>query len=81
MHFRTICLTSVIALTASAATAEMTFNRIASFATPDNMGEGEDRNRVTSAEIIYATEDGNTLVYTDSPLGVIGRIGVDGWWR
>ena len=76
MHFRTLCLTSVIALTASAAAAEMSFNRIAAFATPDNMAEGEDRDRVTSAEIIYATEDGNTLVYTDSPLGVIGRIDI-----
>ncbi|MCA0962694.1 esterase-like activity of phytase family protein [Salipiger bermudensis] len=76
MHFRTLCLTSAIALTASAAAAEMSFNRIASFATPDNMAEGEDRDRVTSAEIIYATEDGNTLVYTDSPLGVIGRIDI-----
>jgi len=55
MHFRTLCLTSVIALTATAAAAEMTFNRIASFATPDNMAEGEDRSQVTSAEIIYAT--------------------------
>ena len=76
MTFRTICLTSVLALTASAAAAEMNFNRIAAFATPDNMGEGEDKARVTSAEIIYATEDGNTLVYTDSPLGVIGRIDI-----
>ncbi|MBR9837722.1 MAG: esterase-like activity of phytase family protein [Rhodobacteraceae bacterium] len=76
MTFRTICLTSVLALTASAAAAEMNFNRIAAFATPDNMGEGEDKARVTSAEIIYATGDGNTLVYTDSPLGVIGRIDI-----
>ncbi|MDO6584882.1 esterase-like activity of phytase family protein [Salipiger sp. 1_MG-2023] len=76
MTLRTICLTSALALTASAAAAEMNFNRIASFATPDNMADGEDRGRVTSAEIIYATEDGNTLVYTDSPLGVIGRIDI-----
>ncbi len=76
MTFRTLCLTSVIALSAHAASAEMSFNRIASFATPDNMADGEDRSRVTSAEIIHATEDGNTLVYTDSPLGVIGRIDI-----
>ncbi len=76
MTLRTICLTSAIALTASAASAEMNFNRIASFATPGNMADGEDRARVTSAEIIYATEDGMTLVYTDSPLGVIGRIDI-----
>ncbi|MBY6003711.1 esterase-like activity of phytase family protein [Salipiger bermudensis] len=76
MHFRTLCLTSALALSATAAAAEMNFNRIASFATPADMAEGEDRARVTSAEIIYATEDGNTLVYTDSPLGVIGRIDI-----
>nr|WP_319247835.1 esterase-like activity of phytase family protein [uncultured Celeribacter sp.] len=67
---------SGLALFAGAAHAEMNFNRIASFATPNNMSEGEDRDRMTSAEIIYATEDGMTLVYTDSPLGVIGRIDI-----
>ena len=76
MTIRTLCLTSALALSAGAAQAEMTFNRIASFATPENMAEGADRARVTSAEIIYASEDGNTLVYTDSPLGVIGRIDI-----
>ncbi|MCA0995269.1 esterase-like activity of phytase family protein [Alloyangia pacifica] len=76
MTIRTLCLTSALALFAGAAQAEMNFNRIASFATPENMAEGEDRARVTSAEIIYASEDGNTLVYTDSPLGVIGRIDI-----
>ncbi|MCR8549075.1 esterase-like activity of phytase family protein [Salipiger sp. P9] len=76
MTFRTICLTSALALSAHAAAAEMNFNRIASFATPLNMAEGEDTARETSAEIIYATEDGMTLVYTDSPLGVIGRIDI-----
>jgi Esterase-like activity of phytase len=77
MTIRLACLTSVLALTAAApAMAEMTFNRIATFATPDNMAEGEDRSRETSAEIISASEDGNTLVYTDSPLGVIGLIDI-----
>ncbi|ANT60152.1 alkaline phosphatase [Salipiger sp. CCB-MM3] len=76
MTIRTLCLTSALALFAGAAQAEINFNRIASFATPENMAEGEDRARVTSAEIIYASEDGNTLVYTDSPLGVIGRIDI-----
>jgi len=67
---------SVLALVAGAAQAEMTFNRIASFATPDNMAEGEDRARETSAEIIAATKDGRTLVYTDSPMGVVGMIDI-----
>ncbi|WP_421905721.1 esterase-like activity of phytase family protein [Mameliella sp.] len=76
MHFRALCLTSVLALAASAATADMNFNRIASFGTYLNMADGEDLSRTTSAEIIAATADGMTLVYTDSPLGVIGRIDI-----
>ncbi|WP_099242602.1 esterase-like activity of phytase family protein [Pelagimonas phthalicica] len=54
----------------------MNFNRISSFATPMNMADGEDKKAETSAEIIAATADGNTLVYTDSPLGVLGRIDI-----
>lgn len=76
MTFRTFCLTSAIALTAAAASAEQNFNRIASFATPLNMAAGEDRSRETSAEIIAATADGMTLAYTDSPLGVLGLIDI-----
>ena len=70
-------LTSALALAAAApVVAEQNFNRIASFATVDNMAEGEDRTRATSAEIMVATEDGNTLIYSDSPLGVIGMIDI-----
>jgi hypothetical protein len=58
------------------ALAEMNFNRVASFATPDNMAMGEDRARETSAEIISASPDGMTLIYTDSPLGVVGLIDI-----
>ncbi len=70
-------LSSVLALAAGGALAlEASFNRVASFATPLNMAEGEDRAAETSAEIVAATADGNTLVYTDSPLGVVGRIDI-----
>ena len=70
-------LTSAIALaTAMPAMAQTTFDRLATFATPDNMAEGEDRSRPTSAEIISASEDGNTLVYSDSPLGVLGFVDI-----
>lgn len=71
-----ICLTSALALCAHPAVAEMNFNRIASFATVDNMAEGDDRARESSAEIIAASADGMTLIYSDSPLGVIGRIDI-----
>ena len=75
--FRNLCLTSAFALaTAMPANAEMVFNRVSSFATPNNMAEGEDLARDTSAEIISASDDGMTLVYTDSPLGVIGLVDI-----
>lgn len=71
---RFICMTSVLALTAGTAMADMAFNRIASFPVVANMAQGEDTSRETSPEIIAATADGMTLVYTDSPLGVLGMI-------
>ena len=77
MSARLLGLTSVLAMAAAMpASAEMNFNRIASFATPDNMAEGEDRARVTSAEIISVSPDGMTLIYTDSPLGAVGLIDI-----
>nr|WP_237072502.1 esterase-like activity of phytase family protein [Pseudaestuariivita rosea] len=71
-----ICLTSTIALLAGTAVADMNFNRIASFETVNNMTDGADRSQESSAEIIAATENGMTLVYTDSPLGVLGVIDI-----
>ncbi|TCL01332.1 phytase-like protein with esterase activity [Shimia isoporae] len=76
MSLRSLCLTSVLALAASQSVAEMNFNRIASFPVVKNMADGEDMKRETSPEIIAATADGMTLVYTDSPLGVLGRIDI-----
>ncbi|MDH3265132.1 MAG: esterase-like activity of phytase family protein, partial [Paracoccaceae bacterium] len=77
MTNRLACLTSVLALTAGTASAQETsFNRIASFATPLNMAEGEDRTRETSSEIVAAPEDGMMLIYSDSPLGVVGMIDI-----
>jgi sugar lactone lactonase YvrE len=73
---RLLGLTSVLALTAGGAMADMNFNRVASFATPSNMAAGEDLARASSAEIITATADGMTLVYSDSPLGVIGVVDI-----
>ncbi|MEQ5869300.1 esterase-like activity of phytase family protein [Sagittula sp. NFXS13] len=77
---RTLYMTSALALVAGSVAAqdqaEMNFNRIAAFPTWKNMAEGEDTQRETSSEIIAATADGMTLVYTDSPLGVLGRIDI-----
>lgn len=76
MTFRlTFC--SLVALAAASPTvAEPVFNRISSFATVDNMAEGEDRARATSAEIMTATADGMELIYSDSPLNAIGLIDI-----
>jgi hypothetical protein len=77
MLLRPLCLTSVVALaTAFPATADTAFTRIATFATPQNMADGEDQSRESSSEIISVSEDGLTLVYSDSPLGVIGLIDI-----
>ncbi|MDP2081899.1 MAG: esterase-like activity of phytase family protein [Pseudotabrizicola sp.] len=77
MPIKPLGLTSALAIFAAfPALADMNFNRIASFATPQNMATGEDAARETSAEIISASEDGMTLVYTDSPLGVVGLIDI-----
>ena len=76
MTFR-LTLCSLVALAAaSPAVAEPVFNRIASFATADNMADGEDRARATSAEIMTATADGMELIYSDSPLNAIGLIDI-----
>src|SRR6056297_2269063 len=74
MAIRPLLLTSVAALVAPAPALaqDMNFNRIASFMVADNNPDAEE----TSAEIIAATADGMTLVYTDSPGGSIGFIDI-----
>ena len=76
MTYRLLGATSALALLATGAAAEMAFNRIASFPVVANMADGEDRGRESSPEIIAATADGMTLVYTDSPLGVVGMVDI-----
>ncbi len=66
----------LLASVAFPAAAEPVFNRIASFAVADNLPEGDARKEATSAEIITATEDGNTLIYSDSPGKRIGLIDI-----
>ncbi|WBU57297.1 esterase-like activity of phytase family protein [Paracoccus sediminicola] len=70
-------LVSALALGAALpALAAPQFNRVASFPTTRNIEEGADTSRETSAEIMAVTEDGNTLIYSDSPLGAIGVIDI-----
>ncbi|KQX41531.1 alkaline phosphatase [Ensifer sp. Root954] len=66
----------LLASAAFPAAAEPVFNRIASFAVADNLPEGDARKALTSAEIITASEDGNTLVYSDSPGKRVGLIDI-----
>lgn len=68
-----IALSSVIALsTTPAMSQDMNFNRIASFMVAQNAPEAEE----SSAEIISATADGMTLVYTDGPAEILGFIDI-----
>ena len=80
MILRPLSLTSALAMAAFSfcvpANAEAVFNRVSVFATPGNMAEGEDRARASSAEIITATENGKTIIYSDSPLGAIGMVDI-----
>ncbi len=68
---------AIAALTFSgAASAEPVFNRISSFPVASNLPKDKDPNSLTSSEIITASEDGNLLIYSDSPAGGIGFIDI-----
>jgi len=67
------CTASMSALGAA---AENNFNRIASFPVASNIPAGMDVKSESSAEIIAATQDGMTLVYSDSPLGGLGFVDI-----
>ncbi len=75
MTARLLSTVSVLVLLSAPALAD-SFNRIASFPVIANMGDGEDKSRASSAEIISVSPDGNTLIYTDSPLGVVGLVDI-----
>ncbi|MDX3928653.1 MAG: esterase-like activity of phytase family protein [Shinella sp.] len=73
----TAALAALLAASAApAAFAEPVFNRIASFAVADNIPDGVDKATPTSSEIITASGDGNTLIYSDSPMKGIGFIDI-----
>ncbi|WP_423068115.1 esterase-like activity of phytase family protein [Devosia sp. CN2-171] len=72
MHTKSILLGLTTALLASSAFAAPVFNRIASFPVELNAPDA----KATSSEIITASEDGLTLVYSDSPNGGIGFIDI-----
>jgi len=53
-----------------------TFNRIASFLVCSQLDPTCNDDTETASEIVAASEDGNTLVYTDSPLEVVGFVDI-----
>lgn len=67
---------ALLASVAAPAAAEQVFNRIAAFPVAQNIPADKDKLTPSSAEIITASEDGNTLIYSDSPLGAIGFIDI-----
>ena len=71
-----IALSVGIASASLAGASDMNFNRIASFATAHNIPSNMDRNSESSAEIISASDDGMTLIYSDSPMGGVGMVDI-----
>jgi len=55
---------------------EKNFNRISSFNVSDNLPKGSKSTTKTSSEVVTASEDGKTLMYTDSDLGVVGLVDI-----
>jgi DNA-binding beta-propeller fold protein YncE len=51
-------------------------NHVGTFSVPANLPADLEQSTITSAEIVDATPDGKTLVYTDSPSGRIGLIDI-----
>jgi phytase-like protein len=52
------------------------FDHAGTFDVPANLRSGEPIDTVTAAEIVDATPDGRTLVYTDSPTGRLGFVDI-----
>ena len=68
---------ALLASAAAVGTAHAdSFNRIATFNVIDNLPPDADPADATVSEIITATEDGQTLIYTDSPGKRIGIVDI-----
>ena len=62
--------------TAPAEGSEQYFSRTATYPIYHNLASGEDSDSETVAEIIAASEDGNTIVYTDSEMERLGLVDI-----
>jgi hypothetical protein len=76
-------LATVAVLAALPATADAhgndkssAFNHVGSFNVPDNLFPADPADTPTSAEIVSATPDGKTLIYSDSLSGRIGFVDI-----
>lgn len=77
MPRKLLLLTAALATSAAIpAHAAEVFNRIATFPVARNLPADIDPATPTSSEIVTASEDGMTLVYSDSPLGAVGFIDI-----
>ena len=76
-HSILIALSAALAASVTLpARADMMFNRIASFPVADNLPADIEKTTPTSSEIIAVSDDGMTLVYSDSPLGAVGFVDI-----
>lgn len=71
-----VAVLALVALASPSVAADAVFNRIGTFNVVDNLPAGADAAKSTAAEIITFTEDGNTLIYSDSPGQRIGFIDI-----
>lgn len=77
MHASFLLPAALLAATAlTPASAAEVFNRVATFPVTQNLPKDADPAGSTVSEIISATEDGNTLIYTDSPRKAVGLVDI-----
>lgn len=58
------------------AAVERSFKRVASFPVCAQLGSSCEDDAATAAEIVAVSADGNTLIYSNSPLGAIGFVDI-----
>lgn len=79
MRLRTTCsIAALAAFWSAAADAQdgLAFNRIATFPVVANLPSDRDPGTQTVSEIIAATEDGMTLIYTDALQSAVGLVDI-----
>jgi Esterase-like activity of phytase/LVIVD repeat len=72
----TVALLAALPASAAAHGGSKAFNHVGSFNVPDNLNVGDPPDTATSSEIVSATPDGKTLVYTDSLSGRLGFVDI-----